>query len=136
MRSSELHHFTVKALLAFYNRVMNTTAIGISYEQRAAAFLEELGLVIIEQNWRIRWCEVDIVARDEEGVIHIVEVRYRKSDGSGDGLESITPTKQRQLIHAAKRWLMLRGAPLGIQIDAIGITGETIEYIPNAVQEC
>ncbi len=114
---------------------MNTTAIGTSHEQAAASFLEDQGLYIVEQNWRTRWCEVDIVARDEEGVIHIIEVRYRKSDGSGDGIDSITPAKQRQLIHSAKRWLMLRGATQGIQIDVIGITGATIEYIPNAVQE-
>lgn len=114
---------------------MNTTAIGTSHERLAASYLQDQGLYIVEHNWRTRWCEVDIVARDEQGVIHIVEVRYRKSDGSGDGIDSITSAKQRQLIHSAKRWLILRGAPAGIQIDVIGITGETIEYIPNAVQE-
>lgn len=114
---------------------MNTTAIGSSYERAAATYLQDLGFDIVEQNWRTRWCEVDLVVRDQEGVIHIVEVRYRKSANSGDGLESISERKQRQLIHAAKRWLMLRGAPVGIVIDVIGITGETIEYIPNAVQE-
>ena len=114
---------------------MNTTAIGINKERLAASYLEDQGLYIVEQNWRTRWCEIDIVARDNEGVIHIVEVRYRKSDGSGDGIDSITPAKQKQLIHAAKRWIMLRGAPVGIQIDVIGITGDTVDYIPNAVQE-
>lgn len=115
---------------------MNTTAIGSSYERAAATYLESLGLYIVDQNWRTRWCEVDIVARDSYGVIHIVEVRYRKSNTSGNGIDSITPAKQRQLIHAAKRWLMLRGAPNGIQIDVIGITGETtIDYIPDAIQE-
>lgn len=92
-------------------------------------------MYIVEHNWRTKWCEVDIVARDEQGVIHIVEVRYRKSDGSGDGIDSITAAKQKQLIHAAKRWMMLRGAPVGIQIDVIGITGDTVDYIPDAVQE-
>lgn len=114
---------------------MNTTAIGISYERVAADYLEGRGLYIVEQNWRTKWCEVDIVARDEQGVIHIVEVRYRKSGASGNGIDSITPAKQRQLIHAAKRWLMMRGAPVGIQIDVIGITGDTVQYIPDAVQE-
>lgn len=114
---------------------MNTTAIGISYERVAADYLEDQGLYIVEQNWRTKWCEVDIVARDQQGVIHIVEVRYRKTADSGNGIDSITPAKQRQLIHAAKRWLMLRGAPVGIQIDVIGITGDTVEYIPDAVQE-
>lgn len=114
---------------------MNTTAIGFTHERIAASYLENLGLYIVEQNWRTKWCEVDIVARDEQGIIHIVEVRYRKSDGSGNGIDSVTPAKQRQLIHAAKRWLMMRGAPVGIQIDVIGITGETVEYIPDAVQE-
>lgn len=115
---------------------MNTTAIGTSHERAAAHYLEELGMYIVEQNWRTKWCEIDIVARDQQGVIHIIEARYRKSEGSGNGVESITPIKQKQLIHAAKRWLMLRGAPSGIQIDVIGINGRgDIDYIPDAVQE-
>lgn len=114
---------------------MNTTAIGLNYEQAAADYLEAEGLEIVARNWRTRWCEVDIVACDSEGVIHIVEVRYRKSADSGDGIDSITSAKQRQLLHAAKRWLWLQGAPGGIQIDVVGVTGQTIEYIPNAVQE-
>lgn len=114
---------------------MNTTAIGSSYERAAAIYLEDLGFYIVEQNWRTKWCEVDIVARDDQGIIHIVEVRYRKSVENGNGVDSITPAKQRQLIHAAKRWLMLRGAPVGIQIDVIGMTDNTVEYIPDAVQE-
>lgn len=114
---------------------MNTTAIGATHEQLAADYLEGLDMYIVERNWRTRWCEVDIVARDNDGVIHIVEVRYRKTGDSGNGIDSITPAKQRQLIHAAKRWHMLRGVSVGIQIDVIGITGDTVEYIPDAVQE-
>jgi len=114
---------------------VNTTAIGSSYERAAANYLEEQGLVIIEKNWRTKWCEVDLVARDAKGAIHIIEVRYRASSDSGDGLESISQRKQRQLIHAARRWIMLRGAPVGIQIDVIGITGNTVQYVPDAVQE-
>lgn len=114
---------------------MNTTAIGSSYERAAATYLEEQGFSVIEQNWRTKWCEVDLVARDQDGVIHIVEVRYRKTADSGDGIESISERKQRQLVHSAKRWMMLHDASVGIQIDVLGITGNTVEYIPNAVQE-
>ena len=113
---------------------MNTTAIGSSYERAATIYLEDMGLFIIEQNWRTRWCEVDIVAQDKDGVIHIVEVRYRASGASGDAVQSITPAKQRQLVHAARRWAMMRGAQYGIQIDIIAINGQSeILYIPNAV---
>jgi len=114
---------------------VNTTAIGSSYERAAADYLESLGLIIIKQNWRTRWCEIDIVAQDNQGVVHIVEVRYRKDSQSGDGLQSITPLKQRKLIHAAKRWEMLKGAAYGIQIDVISIDRSTIIYLQNAVQE-
>lgn len=114
---------------------MNTTAIGASHERAAANYLEDLGMYIIERNWRTKWCEIDIVARDSDGVIHIVEVRYRKASGSGNSIDSVTPAKQKQLLHATKRWLMMRGALHGIQIDVIGITGNSVEYIADAVQE-
>lgn len=134
-----LRLFTGAALQVCYSNFMNTTAIGSSIEQATVNFLQENGLTVIERNWRTKWCEIDIVARDAQGVVHIIEVRYRKSAASGDAVESVTPAKQRQLTHAAKRWLMWRGAPWGIQIDVVGVTGTGADsrfvYVENAVQE-
>lgn len=118
---------------------MNTTQIGKLSEQVAVDLIASHGLVVIARNWRTRWCEIDIVARDRNRVIHIIEVRYRRSSAQGSAVASITAAKQRQLIHASRRWMMLHGAPFGIQVDVVGITGLSpnlqFEYIANAIAD-
>lgn len=83
---------------------MSTTHIGKEAEQIAAEWLQTNGFEVVTMNWRTRWCEIDIIAR-KAGVIYFVEVRYRKNDSWGDGLDSITPKKYNQMEFAAEFWL-------------------------------
>jgi len=83
---------------------MQTTAIGNHAEQAAAEYLERLGFVIVDRNWRRRDCEIDIVAR-KASTIYFVEVKYRFADGSGSGIEYITPQKVKRMAYAASRWV-------------------------------
>jgi uncharacterized protein (TIGR00252 family) len=83
---------------------MSTTDTGKRAEAAVATFLKGQGYTIVEQNWRTRWCEIDIVARKGE-VVYFVEVKYRKSDSQGDGLEYITSQKLNQMTFAAELWV-------------------------------
>ena len=83
---------------------MNTTKIGRQAEAQAATYLESLGYTIIEQNWRTRYCEIDIVARKAE-IIYFVEVKHRSSIQQGSGFDYITSAKQRQMRFAADFWV-------------------------------
>jgi len=38
--------------------------LGLSGEDAAAEFLTELGLDVVERNWRCRYGELDLIARD------------------------------------------------------------------------
>lgn len=67
------------------------------YAQHAASRrLTDLGFRILEENYRCRWGEVDIVAIEDDCLV-IVEVRSRSGLGFGTPEESITPTKARRL---------------------------------------
>jgi putative endonuclease len=59
------------------------------------------------------------------GQVVFVEVRYRASDRCGDGLASITPTKRRRLINAARSWLKRHPTQAGsaCRFDAVSVTG-------------
>lgn len=82
----------------------NTTETGRKAEKAAANYLEMRGFKILEMNWRRPHCETDIIAR-KDGVVYFVEVKYRKSDAQGSGLEYITASKLRRMERAAESWV-------------------------------
>jgi putative endonuclease len=113
----------------------STTAVGGRAETVAAEYLQARGFVFITQNWRQKDCEIDLVMGKNQ-TIHFVEVKYRSSSASGQGLEYITPRKLQQMHYAARRWLQLHkwyGASVLSAIEVSGpefqVTGfvETIE---------
>jgi uncharacterized protein (TIGR00252 family) len=103
---------------------MSTTHIGREAENAAANWLEMNGFTVIDTNWRTRWCEIDIIAR-KGAVIFFVEVRYRKSDAWGDGFDSITPKKYKQMEFAAQFWLSSNNWSNDARIAAMAVSGVT-----------
>lgn len=82
---------------------MSTTDTGRRAEKAAATYLEMCGYKVLERNWRRPRCEIDIIAKKDD-VIYFVEVKYRRDDKQGGGLEAVTPTKLRQMRYAAEAW--------------------------------
>jgi putative endonuclease len=83
---------------------MSTTETGRKAETAARNYLEMRGYEIVEQNWRRPRCEIDIIAK-KDGVIYFVEVKYRRNNNQGSGLEYITASKQKQMQFAAFNWV-------------------------------
>lgn len=83
---------------------MTSTATGRRAEAIAADYLGRQGYRVVAQNWRTRYCEIDLVAH-KAGVIYLVEVKYRRRPGQGTGLDYITPQKLRQMRFAAELWV-------------------------------
>ena len=83
---------------------MDTTSIGREAESSVAKYMECRGYKLVEQNWRTRWCEIDLVMTKKD-VVYFIEVKYRKSTYYGDPFEYITPKKLRQMKFAAEYWL-------------------------------
>ena len=82
---------------------MKTTSIGRAAEAAVAQYLKGQGFAIIAQNWRSRWCEIDIIAQKAK-VVYFVEVKYRSSLSHGGGFEYIVPGKIRRMRFAAEFW--------------------------------
>lgn len=83
---------------------MSTTNTGRKAEQAAKVYLEMRGFKIVEQNFRRPRCEIDIIASKDE-VMYFVEVKYRRNDHQGGGLEAITASKLKQMAFAAEIWV-------------------------------
>lgn len=105
-------------------------------EALAAAWLIQHGLRISEQNYRCRFGEIDLIARDGTTVV-FVEVRSRASNAYGGAAASITPAKRQRLLKTARHYLSgVEPAP-PCRFDALLLTGEPprIEWLRNAIEE-
>jgi Holliday junction resolvase-like predicted endonuclease len=101
---------------------MTTFATGREAEAAAAAHLKKQGFAIVAQNWRTRWCEIDIIAQKNRAV-YFCEVKYRVSSRQGGGLDYITPKKLAQMKFAAEAWVQLTGWKGEYQLGAIEVSG-------------
>ena len=111
---------------------MNSFETGRKAEQAAAAYLERHNCQIIVQNWRTRLCEIDIIAK-RDNTIYFCEVKYRKTNQHGSGIEYITPHKLKQMHFAAESWIHRHRWPGNFQLAAIEVSGEFFR-ITNVVK--
>jgi uncharacterized protein (TIGR00252 family) len=112
---------------------MTTFDTGRRAEAVAAAFLEQKGCDIVGQNWRTRWCEIDLVAH-RDNVIYFCEVKYRKTSRQGGGLDYITPKKLEQMRFAAEFWVHAHRWNGDYQLCAIEVSGPQFR-ITNLVKD-
>lgn len=99
--------------------------VGRAGEARAAAYLRECGYTILDQNWRCRDGEIDIVAeRDDQ--IAIVEVKTRRGVGFGHPFDAITAQKLTRLHRLAVAWAVAHpddARARELRVDAIAVLG-------------
>ncbi len=112
---------------------MTTTDTGHQAEAAVADYLRQRGYKMLEQNWRTRWCEIDIVAQKDRRV-YFVEVKYRRNANQGSGLDYITSQKLRQMRFAAEAWVADHEWQGDYQLAAAEVAGATFE-IENFIDE-
>lgn len=103
---------------------------GARAEALAARYLMQQGLAIVARNYRTRFGEIDLVARDR-GVLVFVEVRMRRSRRYGGAISSITAAKRARLVATAGGYLAMIGHEPPCRFDAIvmqGLDPRTIEW--------
>ena len=108
--------------------------LGAKGERLAARHLEARGFELIGRNFRTRFGELDLIARDERFLVFCeVKTRIVRASGGPPAVAnplgpfaSIGPRKQRQVRAMAREWLaqgVLDGPrPPEIRFDAIGIS--------------
>ena len=114
----------------------NRRRTGTKYEKIAGEFLEKQGYRILEYNFRCRYAEIDIVAKDGEYLV-FCEVKFRKTGGLSAALEAVSVPKQMRLSGAAVYYLMKNGCTeIPCRFDVIGIAGNKISLRKNAFEYC
>ena len=78
--------------------------IGKLGENKAAKFLKKAGYKIVCQNFRNRYGEIDIIAKDKNCLV-FVEVKTRTSTDFGYAAEAVNYRKQKKIISVAEAYL-------------------------------
>ena len=90
--------------------------------------------MILEQNYRCTYGEIDAIGLAPGGYLIFVEIKYRRSDRSGDALESVDARKQRTISKVAADYLKRRYGSMDVKcrFDVVGIEKDHIQWIQNA----
>jgi putative endonuclease len=112
--------------------------VGRAGEEAAVRFLHEQGYRIVERNYRCRFGEIDLIARDGE-ILAFIEVKTRRSRAFGPPALAVTIEKQRHLVKASQMYLTQRGKAHELcRFDVVTIEMDAhtlrIEVIKNAFQ--
>lgn len=111
---------------------MNRT--GACAEQLAAEFLQARGLKLLQQNYRCRYGEIDLILQDGATLV-FAEVRLRSRDDFGGAAASIDAAKRVRLVRAAQHYLMALERTPSCRFDAVllqTLDGSGIEWLKNA----
>lgn len=98
----------------------NNTEKGNLGEELAVAHLKAKGYEILDQNWRFKHLEIDIVASINNFLV-IVEVKMRANDEFGRPEEFVTKAKQKKLVKAAHHYIEENNINLETRFDVISI---------------
>lgn len=111
---------------------MNKRAVGSQYEGLATAYLLEKGYQILENNFRCKFGEIDIIASHNEYIVFI-EVKYRKTKQFGYPREAVTYQKIRHIVRTAQYYLLTQvGYEKACRFDVIEILDQTITHLEAA----
>jgi len=110
---------------------------GDAWELQARHWLERKGMRFLVANVRERGGEIDLIMQDKSTTV-FVEVRYRKSSLFGGAAASVTASKQRKLLHAARLWLARHNGSfdtVDCRFDVVAFTENEVEWIQNAFND-
>ena len=111
---------------------------GKESESLAVRYLKKNGYKILEQNYRNKLGEIDIIAK-EKGVLVFVEVKARKTLFYGSPKWAVTPKKQRKISMVALYYLKsTKQTHVKARFDVVALSltkdNPGIEIIKNAFE--
>lgn len=113
--------------------------IGKLGEAMALDYLKQNGYAILETNWRMGRLEADIIAY-QEGVIVLVEVKTRSSQGFGAPENFVDVEKQKACVALANAYTRTHWRDEEVRFDIISVSfsGEQheLKHFVNAFSAC
>lgn len=118
---------------------ISSKTIGNIAENLARNYLLAQGLKFIEANYQCKCGEIDLIMQDGDTIVFI-EVRHRAAHDYGDGIATVTRTKQHKLIKTAMHYLQKNNLLdiLSCRFDVIATAGDdcaSIKWVQDAFWE-
>ncbi|MBL7912659.1 MAG: YraN family protein [Bacteroidia bacterium] len=98
----------------------NSHNLGVEGEKIAKKHLLDKGYEILQQNWRFKKLEVDLIASYKDQII-FVEVKSRSTSDFGEPELFVTKKKQGFLVSAAHEYLVSNNIELECRFDVISV---------------
>lgn len=111
----------------------NSQNLGKNGEHYAVKYLQDLGYLILETNWRVRKLEVDIIAKHKTNLV-IVEVKARSTNVFGEPEVFVSKKKQSNLIKAAHEYIQQIDFNGETRFDVISILQNNENFIVKHIQ--
>ena len=115
--------------------------LGQAGEAIALTFLKENGYTILAQNYRRRFGEIDIIAREGDYLV-FVEVKTRTGFSHGHPLDAVTFKKQKQISKVAQYYLAEKNLfDTAARFDVVSViisknSPVNVEVVTNAFDLC
>ena len=115
-------------------------ALGDRGEAAVAQYLRKKGYTLLASQWRCRFGELDLVARDRRGTLCFVEVKLRRETAIGLPREFVDSRKQARLRSAAACWLSTHDPDAPARFDVAEVYTDEghrivrLEYLADAFQ--
>ncbi len=109
------------------------SAKGKKAEAVAERYLIDNKYKILEKNFKTIIGEIDIIAKQQDGRIIFVEVKFRNTAKHGYPREAVTPEKQRKIRLVAEQYLRMKKLINAYtRFDVIEILNSQINHLQNA----
>lgn len=114
-------------------------AAGDRGEAEVARYLRKKGYALLASQWRCRFGELDLVAKDKRGTVCFVEVKLRSAGAIGLPREFVDTRKQERLRTAAAAYLSTHDIDAPARFDVAEVYAENdgalrVEYLENAFE--
>jgi putative endonuclease len=113
----------------------STRQAGAAAENLALQHLQAAGLRLLERNYRTPGRgggEIDLIMRAPDGTVVFVEVRQRTGSQHGGAAGSVSATKQRRIVLAARHYLQRWRAPPACRFDVVAIDEVQLSWLQAA----
>lgn len=115
----------------------STKQLGDQAEDLALAHLQRAGLRLLARNYRTPGRgggEIDLIMRAPDGTCVFVEVRRRASSSHGGAAASVSWTKQKRIVFAARHYLMRLATLPPCRFDVVAVQAGAIEWLTGAFE--
>ncbi len=113
----------------------STKKAGDDAENSALQHLQRAGLRLLQRNYRTPGRgggEIDLIMRAPDGTTVFVEVRKRSTASHGGAAASVSVTKQRRIVFAARHYLMRLATPPPCRFDVVTVEYGDVQWLKAA----